>query len=552
MTKSNSPFIKTFRFETANDYTVDLSQASFSATLKEAIFSAICSIGGGYRRKTLMTLMYGVNVLVKMMEDDTQLRTAKVFPGDILNRLREKAEEGNLHWRSKNVIVHRCAAVLTWIHRHRNKSIARNAVLTVESFTDDGTIGRKKTHHSDEVLRRIMRACEEEIDMYWERFQLGKKLLKGKFSNREEEPLAELLSTLTTIGNGFIPRQSDIAAHGLAYQAGKAGGIDYLRTFIHLTADSALPFYLHITAQLAGNALAVFDISRDCIINHEILENSEIVTWAKGRSKHQSRAFDKRKKNAAPNLLRKLFMMTESLVELAPPQDANKVFLHYYGATGSKQLSWATIHQRLETFIKKHKLPNFDPNDLRPSVGDLHAQVAGIHAAKKVLNQKKVTTTERYLNKERVEEAQDKLIWKFQGILVDSAQKLHSSNSERIATDGRRATTFGFDCKDPLAGIAPGSRKGEKCNQFKNCAECSGSIVVLDDPLIIAKLLQAHSHLTNWRSIANARGWGMRFIKIYQDTFDIIDREILPLVPMHTRPLAKSMVDSLPPLPDLE
>lgn len=552
MSEQNLPFIRKFHFKTENSYTVDLSKAVLSPSLIEPIFSAICSIGGGYKRHSLMNLMYGVRILLKVLGEDSRLRKGKILPYDSLERIREAVGKSDLHWRSKNMILHRCAAVLTWIHRNRNGSIAQNAILQVESFLDDGAKGRKKTHHSDEVMRRIMRACEEDIDKYWERFEQGQKLLEGKAKNKEEKQLATLLKKLTAIGNGLIPKQLDISANSLADQVWKAGGIEHLRTYIHLTAESFLPFYLHITAQLAGNSVSVFNISRECIISHEILQHSEMVTWAKGRSIHQSRAFDIRKKNAAPNLLRKLLMMTEPLVKHTPPQDANKIFLHCRGDTGSKQLSWATVHKRLATFIEEKGLPNFDPVDLRPSVGDLHAQIGGIHAAKKILNQKKVSTTERYLNRERVEEAQDKLIHKFQGVLASSAAELKKSLKESKGADGRRVTTFGFDCKDPLAGIAPGSRKGEKCNQFKNCSECTGAIVVLDDPLIIARLLQAHAHLEKWRAIANGQGWGKRFSSIYQDTFDIIDIELLPLVPVHTRPVARSMVKSLPPLPDLE
>lgn len=248
MTKQNPSHVKLFRFATERNYKVDLSAATISGPVKEAIFSAVCSIGGGYRRASLENLMYGVRALVKAMEDDARLRKIKVIPSDMLEHMRHVTDKRELHWRSKNMILHRCAAVFTWIHRNRSHSIGKDPILTFETFADDGSTGRKKQHLGDKVLRRIMLECEEEIDTYWERFQLGKRLLEGKFDNKQEEKLATLLSTLTKIGNGFIPRQTVVSANSLAHQAALAGGIDHLRTYIHLTTESFLPFYIHITA----------------------------------------------------------------------------------------------------------------------------------------------------------------------------------------------------------------------------------------------------------------------------------------------------------------
>ncbi len=39
---------------------------------------------------------------------------------------------------------------------------------------------------------------------------------------------------------------------------------------------------------------------------------------------------------------------------------------------------------------------------------------------------------------------------------------------------------FGFDCKDPLAGIAPGTHRGELCSHFLGCFTCPNAIISPD------------------------------------------------------------------------
>jgi hypothetical protein len=53
---------------------------------------------------------------------------------------------------------------------------------------------------------------------------------------------------------------------------------------------------------------------------------------------------------------------------------------------------------------------------------------------------------------------------------------------------------FGFDCRDPFAGIAPGTHRGQLCTHFLGCFTCPNAVIAGDAPTL-ARLMQARDHL---------------------------------------------------------
>jgi hypothetical protein len=56
------------------------------------------------------------------------------------------------------------------------------------------------------------------------------------------------------------------------------------------------------------------------------------------------------------------------------------------------------------------------------------------------------------------------------------------------------ASMFGFDCKDPFVGVAPGTRGGELCTNLFGCSTCPNAVFTAD-AASLARRLQAHDHL---------------------------------------------------------
>ena len=105
---------------------------------------------------------------------------------------------------------------------------------------------------------------------------------------------------------------------------------------------------------------------------------------------------------------------------------------------------------------------------------------------------------------------------------------------------------FGFDCKDPLAGIAPGTRAGELCCNFLGCFTCPNAIIT-GDAASLARLSQARDHLLG----AAAQIHPVRWEVIYAPLLRILEEDILARFSASELAAAARIASTLPPLPQL-
>ena len=105
---------------------------------------------------------------------------------------------------------------------------------------------------------------------------------------------------------------------------------------------------------------------------------------------------------------------------------------------------------------------------------------------------------------------------------------------------------FGFDCSNPFAGVAPGSRRGELCTNFMGCFTCPNAIIA-QDPMTLARLLQARDHLRTSATVLHAARWKA----FYQPLLQILEQDILPRFGTDERASARVLIRELPPLPEL-
>ncbi|HKU28270.1 MAG TPA: hypothetical protein VJQ54_22575, partial [Candidatus Sulfotelmatobacter sp.] len=103
---------------------------------------------------------------------------------------------------------------------------------------------------------------------------------------------------------------------------------------------------------------------------------------------------------------------------------------------------------------------------------------------------------------------------------------------------------FGFGCKDPFAGLAPGSEPGRMCLQFFRCATCPGALIPVDDIRVVARLLSASEALRQARQQSIREGWTMRFEVMYGPVQAILDQEILPILGEAIVERARQLVDT--------
>jgi hypothetical protein len=159
-----------------------------------------------------------------------------------------------------------------------------------------------------------------------------------------------------------------------------------------------------------------------------------------------------------------------------------------------------------------------------------------ILVSQKRLNHTNPRTTARYCDPGRLGDEHDLTIRKFQGEFVrasieyvtQSCQTVNNrdTNHEEFPAE----TLFGFRCKDLFGGVAPGTRVGTMCEFFTGCSRCPGAIVVIDDPAIVARLLESLEALNDARERSTREGWFERYRFLYEPTREILVSEIFPAI----------------------
>jgi hypothetical protein len=105
---------------------------------------------------------------------------------------------------------------------------------------------------------------------------------------------------------------------------------------------------------------------------------------------------------------------------------------------------------------------------------------------------------------------------------------------------------FGFDCKDPLAGLAPGTRRGELCTSFLGCFTCPNAVIT-PDPASLARLLQARDHLQQAARAVHPARWEA----LYAPPLRILEQDLLPRFAEADLAAAEPLRATLAPLPEL-
>lgn len=436
---------------------------------------------------------------------------------------------------------------------------ARNNTGGVPSSIDLNVVGFRREEPSQanvvssETRARILEACRQEIEAGEGMLRKGQEAI-AEAQRGNPSDLGEILLSVLDIGHGRYVKKEElrkVAPNTLKKM--QIFGFREAYAHLYITHGQLFPFYLAIVAETGGNPDAIHQVKRDCFISHPTKPDFVLFVWQKKRAHaEQFAGYSLKREWSAAGLIKKLKDLNESLITQAKRKDQDSLFIGMSSSAGAGRSCTQLLHIFLGDFIKRHGLQKFTFRELRTTVAEEgYLKKGDIEDARERLSHASSSMTQRYLSSSLINRYHESKIVKFSGMLVANARALNQKSDSAPVSEGQRAQTlFGFSCKDPYSGLAPGSQKGRSCDKFYGCSTCPGSIVVLDDPKLVAKLICTAAHLRGEQKRAVAEGWGIRFDNLYAPTLKILEEEILPLLTTEMIALAQGLI--VPTLPRLE
>lgn len=467
--------------------------------------------------------------------------------------------------------------LIEWTKRHHPSRLPQRIDFPFRVYSNRNAQPRRRL--PEEQLKAILRACYEDIDAAWERFELGQEILRCDTAPAgATAELHRLVRDLADISGGVMPTRLNLVAHRLNMSAiARHGGLRTLAGYLHLTSETLLPFYIALAIQTAANPQALMQFRRDCVRPHPLDEHRVIIDWDKARAgdkfkRAQRRSFDRRRRYAAPNLVDKLLAMTAPLAAQATLRDRERLFLLRSEKTLTvAPIALSTVTHGVRGFIARANeriaiwnraaperpralLPDFAAVLLRGSVATEHYQASGgdIVHVQQILNHASVLTTEAYVKGPRTEQLRRDIVARLQrlmvGWIVGEADTSATRRGTVAAELAARATApFGHDCLNPLAGTAPGTQAGQACQHLGGCLRCPGLVIPIDAPHL-ARILQAKEAFERSREQLDPQRWEL----LYAPSYRILVQDILPDFPDALQAQAAALAANLPHLPALE
>jgi len=467
--------------------------------------------------------------------------------------------------------------LVDWTKRHHPSRLPQRIDFPFRVYSNRNAQPRRRL--PEEQLKAILRACYEDIDAAWERFELGRQILRSDTAPAgATAELYRLIRDLCEVDSGVMPTRLTLVARRFNMSAiTRHGGLRTLAGYLHLTGESLLPFYIALAIQTAANPHALMQFQRDCQRPHPLDEHRVIIDWDKARAgdklkRAQRRSFDRRRRYAAPNLIDKLLAMTAPLVAQSAPRDRERLFLLRSEKTLTvAPIALSTVTHGVRGFIARANeriaiwnraaperpralLPDFAAVLLRGSVATEHYQASGgdIVHVQQILNHASVLTTEAYVKGPRTDQLRRDIVARLQrlmvGWIVGEADTSATPQITVAAGPAARATVpFGHDCLNPLAGAAPGTQKGQACPHLGGCLRCPGLVIPIDAPHL-ARILQAKETFERSREQLDPQRWEL----LYAPSYRILVQDILPDFPDALHGPAAALAANLPRLPALE
>jgi hypothetical protein len=416
---------------------------------------------------------------------------------------------------------------------------------------------------SVQQLRAILRACEKDIE--------NNRALRLSVAEERRAARSSKASFLSSRGalleyidkhcGGIIPRARTEKFWKVERALAAHGGRQGIAPCLYPTGDALMPYYIAMLIHTAGNPEAIAALGIDCLRPIPLLDEREVLVWEKPRaSTLQRRTFRRDAPFDPPALVRELIEWTARLRPQAGGPLRSRLFI-YNGVSGITSLaSPNTVHMR-RRFAQRHQLPDFELAAIRPSVLTAFYRASGdLSEVRAVANHAHISTTVAYVespevkaqNRIRIATLQNAFLGHVRDPGLTRAGQLERANGNLVATQqgqfpaGEAVSMFGFSCRDPFSGVAPGTHAGELCTNFLGCLTCPNAILT-HDARTLARLLQARDHLHAASSELHPARWAA----IYAPQLAILEHDILTRFSTEEIGEAQRLSSTLPALPSL-
>jgi hypothetical protein len=550
--------------------TIDFSTLPLPPDVRVALADAFWNHFGGRSHNQILTLWAHIKVFSRFAEESAAISSLADFHHGLLVRyvewLNGRCRRNGQPWTksARSGPYTALRMLLQWLARCR-PGLLGELHYPFNPFPYRNRDSERLKKLSARELRAILKACERDIKAL--RAQRGEgDCARADVGNREPATsLGGLLDAIDQRYGGIVPEFKKVLSragnHPVLRGLKRFGGCKRVEPYLYPRSESLLPYYLAILIHSAGNPEPIAELSVDCLQSIPLLDDRQMLVWTKRRAgTTQRRSFRTTDPFEPPALVRDLIDWTRRIRPHAAKAARDRLLL-FKGMEGVSAWSSATAKSALRSSrLQRHGLPHFSLASIRPSVLSAFYRASGdLQQVKAVANHQQIGTTVRYVEGPEIEAQHRGRIVALQsaflghirgprpearpsGGLVPSTQ--HPSLAG--APVSRAVSMFGFDCKDPFAGVAPESRRGALCNNFLGCFTCPNAIIAAD-PASLSRLLQARDHLRAAAATIHPARWDA----LYAPQLRILEEDILTRFAATELGAAARLQTALPPLPDL-
>ena len=445
--------------------------------------------------------------------------------------------------------------LLLWIQEN-HPTLLPQIDFPYSPFPNRNKLSKKTAPLEPEFINTLIKCCERDIQEIWRNFDYARQVLAEPSPNVEKGSLEWLLVEFNKY-DGLIPMQTQLHSDkrsDILYWMMKHGGKRKLLSYLGPTSNTIFPYYLLILIHTAGNPEAVANLSRDCLRPLPLTDDHESVVWDKGRSAHpQIRSYSVRDPFQPPKLIRQVKAMTERLQHKIQSEEKPLfLYISYQGERVAKLYYRNLTRGPLSCWCRRHKVPEFSFDQIRTSVLNVTYRASrDIFQVQRMANHASLRTTVHYISQTKNAEENKAHMAHLQSswenwLTQEPATSVKDIDEDIKIVNYENATAFGFQCKNPYQGIAPGSKKGKRCPAFTACLTCPNAVLLLDVETL-AHLLQARNHYLDYECRIHPSRWD----DLYAPQLDIIEREILPRFDPELWEEAERLSKTLDPLPEL-
>ena len=516
---------------------------------------------GARRLQTIFDHWARIRFFGRFNEETRALRGLADLKGDILLRYVEwlntqKTAQGSPLSKATRASTYiSLRKLLQWLARCR-PGLLGHIVWPVNPFPWRNRDTRARRGITASHLREILQACEQDIAKMRAMRARGLELRRSAAAAGAtyRTHLGAVLDFIDTEFGGVLPTTTVLyRTHNHFYHHLTVhGGVFEIEPYLYPNAHGLFPYYLAIVLHTAGNSQAVAEMALDCLRPIPLLDDREVLLWDKPRAGTvQRRSFRTSAPFEPPALVREVIDWTQRLRPRLTLGERKQLFVMktVYGPMAATRIKFEGPRLR---FIAEHKLTPFVMGSLRPGVlTALYRSTGDLRAVKTAANHASISTTATYVQGPEVAAQHGLRMAALQSAWlghieptaeVESTTRPSEAQPEQVPP-GTAVSMFGFSCKDPLSGLAPGTRAGALCTNFLACLTCPNAIIPTDAPTL-ARLLHAREHLR----AAAVHIHPARWAAIYAPQLRILDEDLLPRFPSRERVEAERLRMTLKPL----